>query len=354
MPDDFKKILIIKPSSLGDIILALPALSALRRSFPDAEISWLIRPEFATLIENHPHIDRIIIFDRKFLGKALQNAKAFAALLSLISGLRKEKFDAVFDFQGLFRTGSLAWLADCKNRFGMTPAREHAYFFYTEKVPQDADCIHLVDYYLKIVKTAGASDTDVRFVLPIAPAAADAANRLLTTHKIALNNYVVLVPGSAHPDKCWPVERFAKLAEKIHADFGLSIVATGIDSEKPMLEKLARLADIPITNLAGRTTISELAALLKSARLVVSNDTGTGHIAAALATPTVIIFGRSNPARVQPYARRNCIAAIEPYARGLKPDSPDPKHHIKNVTLDHVYEVLKTHLQPKPANRNES
>ena len=102
-----KTILIIKPSSLGDIVLALPALSALRKSFPDAKISWLVRPEFAALLKNHPYLTEIIPFDRKFLGKAWCNPRAFGALLSLVAKLRRSKFDLTIDLQGLFRTASL-------------------------------------------------------------------------------------------------------------------------------------------------------------------------------------------------------------------------------------------------------
>lgn len=121
-----KNILIIKPSSLGDIVLALPALSALRRNFPDAEISWLVRPEFALLIKNHPHLNRTIFFDRRLLGKAWYHPRALAGLVALIRKLRKAKFDAVIDLQGLFRTAVFGWLSGCKKRLGMTAAREFA------------------------------------------------------------------------------------------------------------------------------------------------------------------------------------------------------------------------------------
>ena len=100
----YRKILIIKPSALGDIVHALPALTALRRSFPEAKISWLVRPEFASLIEGHPHLDETILFDRKFLGKAWFHPKAFCSLVSLIISLRKKRFDLVVDLQGLLRT----------------------------------------------------------------------------------------------------------------------------------------------------------------------------------------------------------------------------------------------------------
>ena len=340
MPKALKNILLIKPSSLGDIVLALPALSALNNSFPDARISWLVRPEFAPLLQNHPSLTDVIIFDRRFLGRAYYNPKAFAALLSLIRRLRHNKFDAVFDFQGLFRTASLAWLTGCKKRFGMTAAREFANIFYTHKIPQDGDCIHLVDYYLKMVQVAGASDTDVEFVLPHSPKAVNTITELLNNHSVTPDNYAVFIPSSTHSDKCWPLERFAALADKISSRFGLSIVVTGTPFEKGAVENLKDKAGVPLTNLAGRTNLAELIALLKTARLVVSNDTGPGHIAAALGVPLVMIFGRSNPARVAPYRRSHCVAAVEPNGRGLRPDSADPKHNIKAVTLDHVYQKV--------------
>jgi len=346
MSDNFNNILIIKPSSLGDIVLALPTLSALRRSFPDARISWLIRPDFAPLLENHPHLTDIIPFERRFLGKAWFHPLAFGSLLSLIWRLRRSKFDAIFDLQGLLRTASLAWLTGCKKRFGMANARELAHIFYTDKIQQDIECVHLIDFYLKIIQTAGTEDLSVEFLFPQEPAAADSANRLLARHGVTPGNYVIFVPGSAHRDKCWPIERFADLADKISSKFHFSIVATGVESEKSCIDRLESLSDVPIANLAGLTSLSDLIAILRFARLVVSNDTGPGHIAAALGTPLVMIFGRSNPARVAPYGRKNCVVAVEPFGRGLHIDSADPKHDIRAVTVDDVFQKVCEQLNP--------
>jgi lipopolysaccharide heptosyltransferase I len=325
--------------------MALPALSALRRSFPEARISWFIRPEFAPLLKNHPQLTETILFDRKFLGRAWFSPRALAALLSLIWQLNRSKFDAVIDLQGLFRTASLSWLSGCKRRFGMADAGEFGYIFYTHKVAQDKDCIHLVDYYLKIVRQAGASKIDVQFLLPIDSVAADSVKRLLAARDIKPNNYAVFVPTSAHRDKCWPVERFAALADRVSKQFHLSIIATGSASEKDTVERLKNLANVPIANFAGATSLSELVALLKGARLVVSNDTGPGHIAAAEGTPLVLIFGRSNPARVAPYGRSSCVAAVEPDGRGFNADSADPKHDIKAITVDEVYQKVCEQLK---------
>lgn len=340
MSETLKNILIIKPSSLGDIIQALPALTALRKSFPGSRISWLVRTEFASMLENHPHLTDIIPFDRKFLGKAWYYPPALGSLISFLRSLKRPRYDAVFDLQGLFRTAFFAWSSRCGKRYGMADARELAALFYTHKIPRSRDCIHLVDYYLKIIRSAGASVFTPEFILPCSSEAADSVSDLLEARQINPDNYAVLVPGSAHSDKCWPSERFAALAEKISAKFGFSIIATGAASESDSVEILKTRSNVPLTNLAGRTSLRELIALMRNAKLVISNDTGPGHIAAALGRPLVLIFGRSNPARVCPYARDNCTVAIEPDRRGMLPDSLNPKHSINNITTETVFQKV--------------
>jgi heptosyltransferase-1 len=340
MPGSLKNILIIKPSALGDIVMALPALSALRRSFPDARISWLVRTVFAPLLKNHPCLNETILFDRKYLGKSWRSPAAFGSLLSFLKQLKQTDYDVVFDFQGLFRTAFFAWRTGCPNRFGMANAREFGHIFYTDKIKQGPDTVHLVDYYLKIVRTAGAGQTDVEFILPEDKEAVDSVRGLLTSHGLEPGNFVVIVTGSAHEDKCWPVERFAQLADKVSSHFNIPVVATGSAGEIPTIEKLQNLTRVPVVSFAGQTSLGELIELLRFSKLVVSNDTGPGHIAAALGKPVVLIFGRSNPARVAPYGRMECVAAVEPLNRGLKADSFDPKYAIEAVTFSEVYKKV--------------
>ena len=352
MPKSFKNILIIKPSSLGDIVHALPTLSVLRKSFPDAKISWLVRPEFAGILKNHPYLNEIILFDRKLLGKALYNSRAFGALIRLIRELRCGKFDAVIDLQGLFRTGSLGWLSGCKKRLGMANARELGHIFYTDKIEQDQDCIYIVDYYLKIVSQLNSSETingqqqavgrdnSVECVLPNEPDAGDSVRRLLARHDISADSYAVFIPSSARCEKFWPIERFAVLAGKISSAFGLSVIATATASEKGIIDRLAAVADVPIANFAGLTDLVELTTLLRGAKLVVSNDTGPGHIAAALGVPMVMIFGPTNPVRLFSRRRPEAIAAVKPFERGIEIDSNDPAYVIEAITVDEVYQKV--------------
>jgi lipopolysaccharide heptosyltransferase I len=372
MPSVWKNILLIKPSSLGDIVMALPALSALRRSFPQARITWLVRPAFAPLIEGHPHLDEIIHFDRKKLGKAWYCPFAMKALGSLIADLRRRRFDTVLDLQGLLRSASLAWACGCKHRFGPDWGREFAHWFYTTTVPRHADWVHVIDYYMKIIEAMGGCDRGVEFVLPEKPAVAASVRDLLhrslkcevssvkpqakadavegktSDFKLQTSNfklpYAVIIPGSAQVSKCWPAERFGALADRLASEHGLSIVATGGGAENAMVERIQSHAKCRIVNLAGRTSLPELVEVLRSARLVVSNDTGPGHIAAALGKPLVMMFSWSNPLRVGPYRRPECIVGRDIATRGLAIKSRDPQHAIQHITLDEVYARVAAQL----------
>ena len=344
MSEQIKKILIIKPSALGDIIQALPAACCLSQSFPDAQIDWFVRPEYAALIENHKCINKVVIFDRNKLGKWWYRPKAFAELVKLVRQLRKEKYDLVFDFQGRFRSAIFAWLSGCKKRFGMAETQEITRLFYTHRIAQSPDSVHLVDYFLDIVCAAGAKRGKVEFGLKPQPQAANEIRKILTSNHANADNYAVFVPGATVEAKRWPIENFAALAEKIHEKYQCSIVAIGVESEKATAEKLQALTSVPVINLVRKTNIKQLIALLAGARIVVSNDTGPAHIAAALGVPMVLIFGLTNPSRVGPYGRSETVAAIDAEARGSEVESTNPAHDIKNVTVESVFEIISRQL----------
>ena len=337
MPEEWRKILIMKPSSLGDIVMALPVLSALRKTFANTRISWLVRPEFAPLLKIHPYVDEVIVFDRKLLGKAWRSWAGLKELRSLIGGLRGARFDAIIDLQGLFRTGALSWLSGCRRRFGMAESRELAHLFYTDNVPPDADKPHMVDYYLKIAHAAGASEADVEFVFGEDRRAGEGVAALLRRQGFSDAGYAVIIPGSAHADKCWPIENFAAVADRVANDFALRIIATGTASERDTVEKLREIAHTDVVNLAGRTGLVELVEILRKAALVLGNDTGPSHIAAAIGRPAVLVYGCSNPARVGPYTQNACAVANKPESRGREFKSDNPDYDIAKVCVEQVY-----------------
>ena len=158
---------------------------------------------------------------------------------------------------------------------------------------------------------------------------------------------MVFVPSSLHRTKCWPAERFAALAEKITTQFSLSVIATGTANERTLINDIQHICSVDIVNLAGRTSLSELIAVQRNAKLVVSNDTGPGHIAAALGIPLVMIFGLSNPIRVLPYARPETVAAIDTFTRGTSPYNNNQAYSIDGVTFEQVYEKVREQLERK-------
>lgn len=340
MNDGPKKILIIKPSALGDVVTALPAVRCLGRTWPDAKISWFIRPEYSALVAENKYVDDIIVFDRKKLGKWWYQPAAFAELWRLVRKLRKEKFDIVFDFQGRFRTAIFAWLSGSKKRIGIKGTQEFTRSFYTDGVDAKSDAIHLIDHYIEMVCFAGAKKCDVDFELTPSADAAKSMRQKLGEKKVNAEKYMVFVLSSAIESKCWPVENFAALADKLWKKYQMSIITTGVLAERAVSEKLQALTDSNVVGFAGDTTIAELMAMLADARMVVSGDTGPGHIASALGVPLVMMFGQTNPRRVGPYNRLGCFVAIGADNRSDAIESGNEAHDVKNITVEDVFEKI--------------
>lgn len=331
-----KKILIIKPSALGDIAHALPALASLRKSFPDAEITWLVRKEFAPLLEMTDALDEVIIFDRKLLGKWYRSPKAFAELMRFFKNLRRPHFDLVIDLQGLFRTALFSWITGSKKRFGIKGAREFAGIFYSDSTVPDDGELHIVELNNKLVAAAGATETVFDSGLTIDTQTQLAAEEILAENDCVDKKYAVLVTGAAHAKKLWPAEKFAEIADLLQSQFSLSVITIGTEVDKPHIERLKTLVKNPVIDLTNRTNIKVMTALMSKASIVVSNDTGPGHVAEATGAAVVMIFGPTNPARLYPHSRPESFVAIDSFSRGSEVTSSDPKYVIGNITVDAV------------------
>ena len=344
MPETPRRILVIKPSALGDVVHALPTLSSLRVSFPEAKIAWLIRPEYAPLLRYTHNLDEIILFDRKRLGRWWCSATAAVELARLLRTLRGQRFDCVIDLQGLFRTALFSALTGCRHRYGFRATREGACWLYSHRVVLPATCVHVIDSYWEIAKAAGTAIRSHDYGLHVTEDSRWEAAQFLEETGCRSGSYGVLVPGSAQNWKCWPLDRFAELAEKMTQDLGLSVVAVGTEGERPIIEKLVSLCRVPIVNLAGRTNIGQLIAVMAGAKVAISNDTGPGHIAVAVGTPTAMIFGPTNPARVGPYGRPEWVAAVDPHGRGRIINNFDPRYRIENIAVDQVLGIVRGQL----------
>ena len=338
-----QNILIIKPSALGDVATALPVLTTIRANFPKARISWLVRTEFAPLLEMALELDEIILFDRKRLGKWWCNPMVFGELASFLRKLYKSKFDLVIDLQGLFRTGFFSWVTGSKKRFGMKSSRELASIFYTNKVGIAREAIHVVDQFLRIASKAGCKKKVTTANLVVSDEIEEQVSTLLKQNNVDAD-YAVFIPTAAHDFKCWPIGNFAETASSLAAKFSLKVLATGTATDKVYLDQLIT-ADGSVVNLAGQTNIKQLVALIKGAKFLLTNDTGPGQIASVLGVPMVMVVGNTNPLRIGPYGRPECISAIDPDARCESIQDPNPDYAVENVTVGMVFEKAVRQIQ---------
>jgi lipopolysaccharide heptosyltransferase I len=294
-----RRILIIKPSAIGDVVHALPVLNLLRRRWPEAHVSWLVTPACAGVLERHPMLDEVIRFERKEFGKGWRSPRAAAELVRFTRDLGRRKFDLVIDLQGLFRSGWLAFATGAPYRVGPANAREGAWLFYTHRVPTGTPEQHAIERYLTIAQAVGCERGPAEF-----PFAVDDDDRAYVA-RLTPARYAVLMPGANWLTKQWPVERFAALVAPLRERFGLESVVAGGPDTAHLAEKIPATA-----NLAGRTNLRQLVALLEKASLVVANDSGPMHIAAALGRPLVTPFGPTNPVRTGPYRRLDSVLRV--------------------------------------------
>jgi heptosyltransferase I len=301
MNSDPERILLIKPSSLGDVVHALPVLSLLRRRFPAAKISWLLAAGCAGLLEGHPQLDEIVRFDRKRLGAAWRNPGALRELWSFDGELRRRKFDLVIDLQGLFRSGWMTWRTGAAQRVGFANAREGAWLFYNHRVPIETLEQHAVQRYLKVAEAVGCGREPVEFRFHVTDADRAQVDALVP----AGEKFAVLLPATNWATKRWPVERFAAMVGEVERRFGLKSVVAGAADAGELAPRIRAHF-----NVTGKTKLRQLVALLERASLVIANDSGPMHIAAALGRPLVCVYGPTNPVRTGPFGRNDSVVRV--------------------------------------------
>ena len=287
------KILVIKPSSLGDVIHALPFLDSLKRSFPSAQIDWIIGRSFRGLIEGNPLIEDLIVIDKDSWKHISRLPATIRELKALNRRLRAKRYDAVVDLQGLLRSGLMTALAKTPLKIGFADAREGSRVFYDRKI-STADAVHAVDRCLEAARMLGAKPGRVRFPLMIDRAAEQRVDELVS----GIDDFIMVAPSARWKTKQWPPENFASVMSRLQASF----VITGTRADNRIAGKIVSLAGkAKIVNLCGRTGLKELIALSKRASAVLTNDSGPMHIAAALNRPVVAIFGPTDPEKTGPY-----------------------------------------------------
>lgn len=340
---NFSRTLIIKPSSMGDIVQALPVLTALKEAHPAARVSWLVARPFADLLEDHPRLDEVILFDRKRFSRIGRSAGITVDFLRLLADLRRRRFTTVIDLQGLFRSGVLAAASGAPSRVGFSAAREMAPVFYTRGVSVPRGNIHAVDRYLMLAEAVGLPRPRATDHLPVPGASRQAARRRLAEAGLPEGApYVAACADARWETKQWRPDRFAQVLDRVRTETGARAVLVGGPDAVAISTTVAAAMREPPIDLTGQTTLKELVAVIAEARVLVTNDSGPMHVAAAVGTPVVAIFGPTNPERTGPYGPGHGIfagrAACSPCYRRqcLYAGGPKALCCLDNVSADEV------------------
>ncbi len=289
------KILILKPSSLGDVVQALPVLRLLRKHRPDAQVDWWIDAGLAPLLEGDPDLAGLIPFERQRWRAPRIWTDAWRGL----ARMRQARYDLVIDLQALARSSLIAWLARGRLTVGLDDAREGAPAFYDIRVPRPSPTTHAVDWYLAVLR---------RLEIPVhrefvwMPERVEVSERVRARWAGGQVDWVGIQPGARWENKRWPAERYAALVARLAEERPqLRFAVLGGGSDRALAEAVCAGRPDRCANLAGQIGLPEMVEWIRRCRVLVSNDTGPMHVAAALGTPVVALFGPTDPRRTGPY-----------------------------------------------------
>lgn len=306
---DARRICLIKPSAFGDVVQTLPLLPVLRERFPQASVSWVIQDGLADLLEGHPYLDEVIRVERR---------PSLHSWRGLLRRLKQARFDLVFDLQGLLRTAVMTAATRAPLRIGLETAREGSRLACHFLLPDTGRMVPAHLRYWRVAEALGMERFRRETVVPILSEDRDWARQRLEP----ISGPVLAVhPGARWPTKRWPADKFAVVAAKARRVFGLSPVIIGGRDELPFAGQLGHLLrrflpSAPAMNLAGETSLRQLAAILEKADVLLSNDSGPMHLAAGLGTPVVGVFTCTDPRRSGPPGEEHELVSTAVFCAG--------------------------------------
>ncbi|MBI2104346.1 MAG: lipopolysaccharide heptosyltransferase II [Candidatus Omnitrophica bacterium] len=282
-----KRILVIRLDRLGDVVLSTPVLRALRERFPHAFIAMLVRPPCRDAVDGHPALNEVISYDKESTHRGLLATVRFAR------SLRRQEFDTALILHPSNRSHWIPWLAGIPVRIGYD---RKCGWLLTHRLPhrKQEGAKHEALYTLELLAPLGISPSDPRPAVPVRPDAVERVEALLTASAVGPQERLVAVhPSASCVSKRWMPERFAEVADRLIAEQGVRVCLVAGEPDAGHAQEVARAMRQPALNFAGRLSVAELIALLRRCRLLLSNDSGPVHLAAAVGTPVVDIFGRN-------------------------------------------------------------
>lgn len=288
---DPRRILIILHGSVGDVIRALPLANVIRRGYPKARLSWAIEPAACPLVENHPAVDEVIVFDR---------SRWWNSLGPFLRRIGTERFDLVLDLQRHLKSGLISWWSGAPYRLGFhrSDAKEMNWLFNNCHIAPAGGTISKLSHYLKFAEWLGIEPAPVEWGLRFTPQEDASVERMLPAAGV---RFAVFFVGSKWESKRWFPIQTAMSAAKIQERFDLQIVLLGGKEDVPFAAEVEAFRSLRVNNLVGRTSLREAMGILSRARVAIGPDTGLMHLSAAVGTPVVSLWGATNPARTGPY-----------------------------------------------------
>ena len=283
-----KKILIIRVDRIGDVILSTPVIKAVREANPASHIAFMVQPYCREIVKGNPYLNEVIVYDKEEAEKGILGNLAF--ILKLV----RHRFDLAIILHPTNRTHIIAFLAGIPERVGYDVKMG---CLLTKRIPHTKQfgLKHEIDYTLDILRYIGIEPKDKTLYMPIDDVSESKIKDILKINNVANDEMVIAIhPGASCPSKKWPLENFVKAANSLASIYKARIAVLSGTREKALGDEMANSIRPAPINLSGRTTIGDLASILRRSRLLISNDSGPVHIACAVGTPVIAIFGRND------------------------------------------------------------
>lgn len=345
-------ILIVRLSSIGDIIHTLPAIPLLKAQMPESTITWVAEPDGAELLAVYPGIDRVFVLPKQKITGSCQRGnflRAFRSISEFVHELREVYYDIILDFQGLLKSALVVRTARGKRKIGFSPAREGASFFYTERVPSADFNAHGIQRNLVLLSALGIKQYSVSFLQLFDTHDIDRLAQILTHEDIDGTKKIVCVhPCSRWRTKLWGQEKIALLCDLLHHECKCEVVLVGGEKEQQVVSTIAQRCQTPVHNLAGILPLRVFAALLRKSSLLVTPDSGPMHLACAVDTPVVALFGPTAPWRTGPFTMQSTVIRKDlPCSPCYKRRTCPCKNHrcMEDITVAEVFEVCCNYLK---------
>ena len=340
-----QKILIIRLSSLGDILHALPAVRSLRSAFPLARIDWLVERRIKTLLPPLPGVDEVLVLDTGAWRKKPWSRATLSGLRTLIRTLRRNDYDLSLDFQGLLKTGLLSFLsgARCRMGFSKNLVRERpAHWFYHRVLDKPKEELHVARLNLELALAAGGSRIPLHTELSASEEDWQTIESRLAEEQ--LSQYVIINPGGNWPTKRWKTANYAELADRIRLELLLRVIVTTGPEEGHLYTEIREgCATAPPAHFP--VSFAQLIPLCLKARLFVGGDTGPFHLACALGTPTVGIFGPTSPVRNGPLSPQDRSVFHKLHCSFCYGRTCPTQNECMDIGVDEVFEAVVQRLR---------